>query len=323
MTTGFLYDPAFLRHDTGRGHPERSDRLRAVMSVLPKQPWYERLVKFQPHVPERRWIEQVHSNAYIRRAEQACRGGLPYLDVADVAISAESYDIALLAAGGAMELGDAVASGQVDNAFAALRPPGHHAERDIALGFCLFNNVAVLARYLQQHHHIGKILVLDWDVHHGNGTQHTFEDDPSVLYVSTHQYPYYPGTGAASETGTGRGAGATLNCPMPAGAGDEEYEEAWRTRILPAVDAFKPEFVIISAGFDAHRSDPLAEIELSTEFFRWMTERMLEVADRHAGGRLVSLLEGGYDLQTLATCVSSHVALLAGEQSATATGSSS
>ena len=318
MTTGFLYDPVFLKHDTGAGHPERSDRLRAVMSVLPKQPWYERLEQYKPHIPERRWIEQVHGKAYIKRAEEACRDGLPYLDVADVAISSQSYDIAMLAAGSAMELGDAVVTGQVDNAFAAMRPPGHHAERDIALGFCLFNNVAVLARYLQSHHHLGKVLILDWDVHHGNGTQHTFEDDPSVMYVSTHQYPYYPGTGAASETGTGRGAGATLNCPMHAGADDRDYEEAWRERVLPAVNAFAPEFVIISAGFDAHRNDPLAEVELSTQFFRWMTERMLEVADRHAGGRLVSLLEGGYDLQALAECVSAHVETLAGEKPAAA-----
>ena len=318
MSTGFLYDPAFLSHDTGPGHPERSDRLRAVMSVLPKQSWYGDLVQFKPHLPERKWIEQVHSSAYIKRAEEACRHELPYLDVADVAICRESYDIAMMASGAAIELGDAVVTGQVDNAFAAMRPPGHHAERDLALGFCLFNNVAVLARYLQKHHHLDKVLILDWDVHHGNGTQHTFEDDPSVMYVSTHQYPFYPGTGAASETGTGRGAGATVNCPMPAGSEDEDYETAWRERILPAVNDFAPDFVIISAGFDAHRRDPLAQVELSTGFYRWMTERMLEVADQHAGGRLVSLLEGGYDLQALAECVSVHVATLAGRKAAVA-----
>ena len=317
MATGFLYDPSFLVHDTGRGHPERSDRLRAVMSVLPKQPWFDRLVQFQPRIPERKWIEQVHSDAYIRRSEAACRDGLPYLDCADVAICGDSSHVAQMATGAAIELGDAVVTGQVDNAFAAVRPPGHHAERDVALGFCLYNSVAVLARYLQKHHGLDKILILDWDVHHGNGTQHSFEDDPSVMYVSTHQYPYYPGTGAASETGTGRGTGATVNCPMPEGADDTDYERAWRERILPAVNGFAPDFVIISAGFDAHRRDPMAGIELSTGFYRWMTERMLEVADRHAGGRLVSMLEGGYDLQALAECVSVHVQTLAGESPAT------
>ena len=227
-------------------------------------------------------------------------------------ISTGSFDIALLAAGGALELADQVASGQLDNAFALTRPPGHHAERDMALGFCLFNNVAIAARYLQRHHGIEKVLILDWDVHHGNGTQHTFEDDPSVLYVSLHQYPYYPGTGAASETGTGRGAGATVNCPMPAGAGDAEYEHAFVERVLPAIDAFAPQFVLLSAGFDAHVDDPLAQMRLSTSFYGWMTARMLEVADRHAGGRLVSLLEGGYDTRALSASVEAHLAGLAG-----------
>ena len=182
----------------------------------------------------------------------------------------------------------------------------------MALGFCLFNNVAVAARYLQRQHGLSKVLILDFDVHHGNGTQHTFESDPSVLFVSTHQYPYYPGTGAWSETGTGAGDGATLNCPMPAGATDDDYLAAWREKILPKIDAFAPEMIVVSAGFDAHRDDPLAQINLTTGFYAWMTHRLLELAERHCEGRLVSILEGGYDVTALADCVATHVAVLQG-----------
>jgi acetoin utilization deacetylase AcuC-like enzyme len=230
----------------------------------------------------------------------------------DVGISRDSFDVALVAVGSALALADSVLDGQVDNAFALSRPPGHHAEHNQALGFCVFNNVAIAARYLQRTHGVDKILILDWDVHHGNGTQHTFEEDPSVLYVSTHQYPFYPGTGAYSETGIGRGAGATLNCPMPAKAGDEAYRLAFAERILPAIEAFDPEFVVLSAGFDAHVEDPLAHICVSTECFGWMSERVVEVAERHAGGRLLSMLEGGYNLDTLPLCVAEHLQVLAG-----------
>jgi len=310
MKTGFLYDPSFLEHRTERGHPERSERLSATMEHLERQEWFNGLTGIAPRLADRRWVEAVHSGEYIDRAEQACRRGQRHLDVLDVSISERSWDVALLAAGGALELADRVIASEVSNAFGLVRPPGHHAEKATALGFCLFNNVAVLARYLQIRHGLDKVLILDWDVHHGNGTQHTFEEDPSVLYVSLHQYPFYPGTGAASETGVGRGEGATLNCPMSAGATDTDYERAFRERVLPKMDAFAPEAVIISAGFDAHRADPLANIELSTGFFGWMTERMMEVADKHAGGRLVSLLEGGYDLDALARCVAIHLSVL-------------
>ncbi len=227
-------------------------------------------------------------------------------------MSDASFDVALLAAGGLLKLADQVLSGEVDNGFALVRPPGHHAEVDTALGFCLFNNVAVCARYLQHRYGLGKVLILDWDVHHGNGTQHTFEEDPSVLYVSLHQYPYYPGTGAASETGLGRGVGATLNCPMPAGAGDEDYRRAFQERILPKIAAFAPEVVMISAGFDAHRADPLAQINVSTECYGWMSERLMEAADEHAHGRIISVLEGGYDLGALPLCVAEHLRVLMG-----------
>ena len=310
MTTGFVYDERFLDHDAGPHHPERRERLESTIAHLRHQAWFDELRSVPASPCERTWIETVHDGELIDRARESCRRGLPYLDVADVGICPDSYDIALLAAGGALALADGVARAEIANGFALSRPPGHHAERNVALGFCLFNNVAVAARYLQREHGLDKILILDWDVHHGNGTQHTFESDPSVLYVSTHQYPYYPGTGALSEDGEGRGRGATLNCPMPAGAGDPEYERAFTERILPKLDEFAPQAVILSAGFDAHAADPLAQIRLSTDFFAWMTERMMEVAERHAGGRLISILEGGYNTEVLPHCVAAHLELL-------------
>ena len=310
MTTGFVYDERFLAHDAGPHHPERRERLESTIDHLRREAWFDALRPVPASPCDRAWLETVHDRELVDRARESCRRGLPYLDVADVGICPDSYDIALLAAGGALALADGVASAEIDNGFALSRPPGHHAERNVALGFCLFNNVAIAARYLQREHGLDKILILDWDVHHGNGTQHTFEPDPSVLYVSTHQYPYYPGTGAASEDGEGRGRGATLNCPMPAGAGDRDYERAFMERILPKIDAFAPQAVIISAGFDAHAEDPLAHIMLSTGFFAWMTERMLEVAERHADGRLISILEGGYNTDVLPLCVAAHLELL-------------
>jgi acetoin utilization deacetylase AcuC-like enzyme len=312
MTTGFLYDDRFLDHDAGAGHPERKERLQSAIRYLRAQPWFGDLLPVAPRMAERQWIEEVHDGSYIERAGEACRQGLPFLDVADVGICEASCDVAYLAAGGALELADRIVAGDVQNGFSLSRPPGHHAERNLALGFCLFNNVAVVARYLQKQHGLDKILVLDWDVHHGNGTQHSFEEDPSVFYVSTHQYPFYPGTGAASETGVGRGESATLNCPMPAGATDADYEEAFREKILPRVDQFSPDAVIISAGFDAHVDDPLAQVCLSTDFFGWMSTRMMEIADKHAGGRIISMLEGGYNVNELPHCVEAHLKVLAG-----------
>ena len=312
MTTGFVYDERFLEHNAGPHHPERRERLESTIAHLQCEEWFERLEAVPISPCDRSWIETVHDGELVDRAHEACRDGLPFLDVADVGICPDSYDIALLAAGGALALADGVARAEIDNGFALSRPPGHHAERNVALGFCLFNNVAIAARYLQRKYGLDKILILDWDVHHGNGTQHTFESDPSVLYVSTHQYPYYPGTGALGEDGEGRGRGATLNCPMPAGAGDTEYERAFTERILPKVNAFAPQAVILSAGFDAHAADPLAQIRLSTNFFAWMTERMMEVAERHAGGRLISILEGGYNTEVLPLCVAAHLELLSG-----------
>ena len=311
MATGLLYDTRFLDHDAGHGHPERKERLVSTMDRLEDCDWFGSLVRVDAASADPAWIETVHDAAYIARAEETCRAGAPFLDVADVGISSRSSDVARLAVGGALALIDRIVAADIENGFALSRPPGHHAEQGMALGFCLFNNVAIAARYLQREHGVHKVLILDFDVHHGNGTQHTFEEDPSVMYASIHQYPYYPGTGAASETGVGRGDGTTVNCPVPAGAGDDEYQRAFRERILPAADAFAPEFVIISAGFDAHTADPLAQVRITTECFGWMSERIMEVADRHAGGRVLSILEGGYNVDVLPHCVGIHLETLA------------
>ena len=296
-----------MSHHTGAGHPECAERLSVTMEHLSALPLYDELKHYEPLPVEQELIEANHSSAYLTRARQTCAGGSAFLDSLDVTVSEESYDVALKAAGATLALAEGVINEEISNGFALVRPPGHHAEHDQAMGFCILNNVAILARYLQTIHGLDKVLVLDWDVHHGNGTQHTFEEDPSVLFASTHQYPFYPGTGAWSETGIGKGRGATLNCPMPAGSDDKDYEAAFMEKILPAIDQFKPEFIIISAGFDAHRDDPLGEINLSTGFYGWMTDRIMEMADKHAGGRIVSVLEGGYNLAMLPLCIEEHL----------------
>jgi acetoin utilization deacetylase AcuC-like enzyme len=312
LATGFNYDPRYLEHDTGTGHPESPQRLVVTMRYLSELPWFTDLNTVHARPIDSEWLHTIHTADYIARADGACERDMPYLDVPDVAISHQSCSVARLAAGSALALADAVASGEVDNGFALLRPPGHHAESGMALGFCLFNNIALTARYLQRQHGLDKIAIVDWDVHHGNGTQHSFESDPSVLYISLHQFPYYPGTGAANETGIGAGSGSVLNCPMPAASDDDDYRQAFVDRVLPKLDAFKPEAILISAGFDAHREDPMAQMALSTEFFGWMTERVMEQADRFAKGRIISLLEGGYSLRALPLCVAEHLRVLAG-----------
>jgi acetoin utilization deacetylase AcuC-like enzyme len=221
-----------------------------------------------------------------------------------------SLAAAYLAAGGALAAVDAIQSGQVDHVFCAVRPPGHHAEAGRAMGFCLFNNVAVAARYVQKKHGLKNVLIVDWDVHHGNGTQHSFEEDPSVLFFSTHQYPHYPGTGRATERGKGSGEGFTINVPMEPGQGDDEYRAIFLKYLVPVAEKFKPEFVIISAGFDAHKDDPLANMCLTEEGYSELTRIVAGIAKRHAGGRILSSLEGGYNLSALAASVDAHIQAL-------------
>lgn len=313
MATGLHYDGRYLLHDPGSGHPECRERLQATWDHLVRQSWSSSLTRIETQIPDVTWLYQVHTKEYIDRVRKACADNYPYLDSMDVGICKDSFDVALLAASAPLSLADNIVAGKIRNGFALIRPPGHHAERDVALGFCLFNNVAILARYLQKQHGMDKVLILDWDVHHGNGTQHMFEEDPAVLYISIHQYPFYPGTGGADETGLGRGLGATLNCPVPAGSTDRDYESIFRQKVLPKIEEFRPEFIIVSAGFDAHKDDPLAEICLSTKFFGWMTDRVMEAADRHCQGRIISLLEGGYNLTALPLCVEQHLLHLKGE----------
>jgi len=307
MRTAFVYDPLFLTHDTGRGHPERSERLQTSFSLVSQQEWYGSLYRLRPSPAPLDSIQAIHRPDYIERAGAACRAGQSRLDTPDVSISRSSYEVALNAAGSVLEVADQVMEGNVDNGFAMVRPPGHHAEAGFAMGFCLFNNIAVTARYLQHRHGLERVLILDWDVHHGNGTQHTFEEDPGVFYMSLHQFPHYPGSGALSETGIGRGEGTTLNCPMSPGAGDAHYRQAFEEKILPAAIGFAPDAVLISAGFDAHHADPLGSINLETQSYVWMTRRMMELADRCCAGRLISVLEGGYDLTALAESITRHV----------------
>ena len=310
MNTGFLYDPMFLEHQTGAGHPESSERLTVSLPFLQRQSWFNALTQLSARPAALEWIATVHAPDYIKRVEAACIAGHRFLDSRDVSISSLSYAVARLVVGGMLEVADQIINRNIRNGFVLARPPGHHAEHNQAMGFCLFNHVAIVAKYLQQEYQLDKILILDWDVHHGNGTQHTFEADPSVLYISTHQYPFYPGTGARSETGIGKGQGTILNCPMLAGAADEDYEQAFKEEILPKIDTFKPEAIIISAGFDAHADDPLGDINLSTEFFAWMTLRMMEKADQYCDQRIISMLEGGYSLKALPLCIGQHLATL-------------
>ena len=312
--TGLVYHPAYLDHDTGPGHPESPQRLRAIMGRLESTGLLTSLVRIEP-APVREdaiteWITTIHAKAYVQGLRmRAPREGRVSLDP-DTSISPGSLKAACLAVGGALAAADAIMEGRVANAFCALRPPGHHAEADHAMGFCLFNNVAIAARYLQRRHGLERIGIVDWDVHHGNGTQHAFYEDPSVFYFSTHQYPYYPGTGRADERGSGKGEGFTLNVPLPPGTGDVEYLAVFNKVLRPALAGFRPEAVIISAGFDAHRDDPLAGMALTAEGYIALTRVVKGIAAEFSQGRVLSCLEGGYNLEALAASVEGHLRAL-------------
>ena len=305
--TGFVYHPDYLKHDMGLGHPESPERLRAIVSRLEASGVLDRLMRIEPTMAPDEWITQIHTVSYVKdlKARAPASGNVP-LDP-DTSMSVGSLPAAYLAAGGALAAADAIMADKVDNVFCAVRPPGHHAERARAMGFCLFNNVAIAARYVQRRYGVARVLIVDWDVHHGNGTQQAFYDDDSVLFFSTHQYPYYPGTGRATERGEGRGEGGTINVPMTPGQGDEEYREVFERVLVPAADRFKPEFVVISAGFDAHRDDPLAGMGLTEDGYAALTGIVAGIARRHAKGRILSCLEGGYNLNALAASVERHV----------------
>ncbi len=308
--TGLVYHPAYLEHDMGAGHPESPDRLRAIMQQLEQSGTAAQLLKITPRKAEDEWVTLVHTAKYVAALNRCTpTSGRVSLDP-DTSMSPGSLNAAYLAAGGALAAVDAIMSQQVDHVFCAVRPPGHHAEAGRAMGFCLFNNVAIAARYVQKNYGLKRVLIVDWDVHHGNGTQHSFEDDPTILFFSTHQYPHYPGTGRAMERGTGAGEGFTINVPMEAGEGDEAYHTIFLKSLVPAADDFKPEFVIISAGFDAHRDDPLASMGLTEAGYADLTGIVAGIARRHAQGRILSSLEGGYNLTALSASVDAHIKAL-------------
>ena len=307
MTTLLLTHPACLHHDTGLGHPERADRLRAIESAL-EQERFHFLRRDQAPLAALAAIERLHPRAYI----ETVRAAIPkrnhnWLDP-DTAVSPGSWDAALRAVGAAIYAADQIMAGHAKNAFCAVRPPGHHAEPARAMGFCLFDTVAIAALHARAVHGAERVAVVDFDVHHGNGTQAAFWSDKNLFYGSTHQLPLFPGTGALSETGVGN----IFNAPLNPGDDGDDFREAMLSRILPALHDFGPDFLFISAGFDAHVRDPLAQLRLTEADFVWITERLLDVAAKHSGGKLVSTLEGGYDLDALAFSTSAHVAALMG-----------
>ena len=310
VPTGFVYDEIFLRHHTGAGHPERPERLTAIVNRLQQQGLLSDLVRLKVVPSAREWISTVHTQQYIERVQKSCENGTGYVDSPDAPASSDSFQAALAAAGGVQVAIDAVMEGRIKNAFCAVRPPGHHALKDKAMGFCLFNNVAIAAKYIQQKHKLAKVLIVDWDVHHGNGTQAIFYDDPTVFYFSVHQSPFYPGTGSPEEKGQGKGVGFTVNAPLPAGSGDVDYLKTFEQQLKPAAAAFKPDFVLISAGFDSGKDDLLGRMKLTPDGYAALTRIVKGIADQYSHGRLVSTLEGGYNLETLAASVEAHVRVL-------------
>ncbi len=307
--TGFVYHSDYLNHDTGPGHPERPDRLRASLTALQQSDVWDQLHRIEPTPASVEQIAYAHNPAYSEHIRLHCEREIPL--TYDTTVCHESFEIALLSTGGVLRAADAVATGVVQNAFAMVRPPGHHATPGQSMGFCLFNNIAVTARYLQREHGIGKVAIVDWDVHHGNGTQDIFYEDASVFFFSIHQSPLYPGTGSSRERGGGKAHGTTLNVPMPPGSGDDEYTKVFTDTLIPALRAFSPEFLLISAGFDAHYLDPLAGTEITADGFATLTDLLLAFAEETTSGRVVSALEGGYSLEGVSESVVAHVERLA------------
>src|SRR5688572_5371425 len=307
--TGFVTSLDYKKHQTGLGHPESTRRIDAVLNAI--ETANLDLHKIEPRPAAKENLQLCHTPEYITTAERDVASGSRQLSTGDTTISKESYTTALLASGGILAAVDAVIAGAVKNAFCAVRPPGHHARPAGGMGFCLFNNIAIAARYAQKKHGIGKVLIADWDVHHGNGTQDIFYEDGSVLFFDTHQHPLYPGTGMADETGSGKGLGLIMNNPFPAGSGRAQVYGAFETRLLKAAEKFKPEMVFISAGFDSRIDDPLGSFTLTDEHFMELTRLIKKIAADHANGRVVSVMEGGYNLDGLAKAATAHVRALA------------
>ena len=326
---GFATSPRFVEHLTGPHHPERPDRIRAIGKAVrdaglidSANPFPDfaletgihrqdqlKLVELEPAPADEQLLLLAHTPQHVQRVKHVCQIGGGVLDLGDTPVGANSFEIAMLALGSAIAACDAVMSGKVNRAFSAARPPGHHAEPDRAMGFCLFSNVAIAARYVQQRYSVQRIAIVDFDVHHGNGTQAALEADDSILFISLHQDPRtcYPGSGFAWEMGVGKGRGFTINLPFDPGSDDADYLRAMDERVVPELDKFRPEVLLLSAGFDAHQQDPLAQVDLTDDGFEQITRRLTAVADQHCAGRVVSVLEGGYNLAALGRCVVRHL----------------
>lgn len=307
--TALLLDDYVMRHETAWGHPECPERYAAIKSALDGT---KDVVPLKTRRATAEEITLCHDPAYVESTLKLVRQGVEELAGGDVSVCQESGDVALHAAGGVIDAVDTVLDGRAGNAFCAVRPPGHHARPAAAMGFCLFNNVAIAARHAQRNRGLERVAIVDWDVHHGNGTQEIFYKDNSVLFFSTHQRPWYPGTGAHSETGDGAGEGFTVNLPFPADSGRKEILGAFREQVIPKIDDFRPELILISAGFDSRLGDPLGDFRLTDEDFSEMTSLLCDIAARHCGGRVLSVLEGGYNLDGLGPAVKAHVSALQG-----------
>ncbi len=327
MTTALIYDPIFLEHITPHYHPEIPQRLEVAMKILEALDWLERdgLVQLAPRAATEDELAAVHDRSYIQQVKDAVQnvavqakigGHRTYYFAPDTYISAQSYNAAIKAAGAPLTAIDAIMKGEIDNAYCLVRPPGHHALPDKAMGFCLFNNVAVAARYAIDRYGLERVMIIDYDVHHGNGTQDIFYTDPRVLYFSTHRAPFYPGTGHSHERGEGEGLGTTINVPLPATTGYETYDPVFRQVMAPAADRFDPQLILVSAGFDAHWDDPLGGMYISTAGFAQLNRVIIELAQTLCNGRLILVQEGGYSLKAMAGCVATCINLLLGDDAA-------
>ncbi len=310
---GVVWDSTFLEHDAGRGHPERSERLVAIREVLQSRGLWSRLEPLPSRQAERFELERNHDPRHITEVLESAGKSKTLFD-GDTQASAKTAEAALLAAGGAIDLARVVVRGEVERGFSLGRPPGHHAEKDHAMGFCYFNNVAIAAHAMIQEEGVERILIVDWDVHHGNGTQHTLEHESNIAFLSLHQQHFYPGTGRVSEIGLGEGRGYTVNIPLPAGMGDDDYRYCFQAVVRPLVEQYQPELLLLSAGYDAHQRDPLGGMSVSTEGFAAMAHDLCELADEYCDGKIVALLEGGYDLEGLSTSVAATIETFLGDE---------
>ena len=313
MTTSLITSERYKNHITGPGFPESPERLEAILEYLESTGLINELDVVEPVRKDKSFCKLVHDDEFITRVRQACELGAPIVDTGDNPISKDSYDTALLAVGGITEAIDKIFIGKTNNAMALLRPPGHHAEKEMAMGFCLFNNVAIAARYAQQNYEVERVAIIDFDVHHGNGTQHIFESDPTVMYASLHQYPFYPGTGATEETGIGEGKGTTFNYPLNYGDGDDIFIDIFDNSLSDKILKYDPDLILVSAGFDAHLDDPIGGLNVTTNGFFNMSNILVKLADEVCSGKIVSSLEGGYNLKALAESVEVHLLALQGK----------